>query len=136
MNKITYITAPFRYWSLLFIGIFSITLSFATNPVVPNENPDPCKNDREAPHIDCPDDIYVYADCDDDCVPVKFRDPRAKDNCDPHPKVWCEYQSGHCFPVGRTEVWCWARDKSGNESKHSFNVFVKEKPDKEAPRIT
>jgi hypothetical protein len=131
MNKITYNTAPFRFWSLLIMGVFSITLGFATNSV----DPDPCKHDKEAPHIECPEDVYAYADCDEECVEVKFREPRAKDNCDKKPKVWCEYQSGHCFPIGKTEVWCWARDKSGNESKHYFNVIVKQKPDKEAPRL-
>jgi HYR domain/Secretion system C-terminal sorting domain len=117
------------------MGIFSMTLSFASNPTVPNEDPDPCKHDKEAPHIECPEDVYAYADCDEECVEVKFREPRAKDDCDKNPKVWCEYQSGHCFPIGKTEVWCWARDKSGNESKHYFNVIVKGKSDKEAPRL-
>jgi HYR domain/Secretion system C-terminal sorting domain len=120
---------------LLLVGIFSITLSFATNPLVPNDDPDPCYHDKEAPHISCSKDVYAYADCGEKCEKVWFDEPEARDNCDPHPKVWCEYQSGYCFPVGKTEVWCWARDKSGNEAKTYFNVIVKERPDKEAPHI-
>jgi HYR domain/Secretion system C-terminal sorting domain len=134
MNNKSYL-ATVRYWALILIGIFTMTLSFATNPLVPNEIDDPCRHDREAPHISCSKDIYVYVDCDEKCAKVKFDEPYAKDNCDPYPKVWCDYKSGYCFPIGTTEVWCWAKDKSGNESKTYFKVIVKEKPDKEPPYI-
>jgi HYR domain len=87
------------------------------------------KPDKEAPSIHCPKDVVEYIDCRsyDKCVKVRFDAPRAKDNCDRYPKVWCEYESGYCFPIGTTEVWCWAKDRSGNESKCSFTVTVKQR---------
>ncbi len=93
------------------------------------------KRDKKAPYIKCPEDIYAYVDCDEKCVEVKFHEPKAWDDCDPYPKVWCEYESGECFKRGKTEVWCWAKDKSGNESKCYFNIIVKERPDEKPPHI-
>jgi HYR domain/Secretion system C-terminal sorting domain len=120
-----------RYGSLLLITLFSINLSFSATP----SEETGCRDDRDAPKIECPETIYAYVVCDEKCVSVEFDEPTAVDNCDPNPKVWCEFQSGYCFPVGTTEIWCWARDKSGNEAKHFFNVVVKRKPDTKAPRI-
>jgi large repetitive protein len=120
-----------RYGVLLLLTIFSITSSVAATP---NEASG-CKDDNEAPKIECPETIYAYVVCDEKCASVEFDEPRAVDNCDPKPKVWCEFQSGYCFPIGKTEVWCWARDRSGNEAKHFFNIVVKQKKDTEAPHI-
>jgi hypothetical protein len=111
---------------LCVIVIFSLSLGFATNPTLSNIDPDPCDKDKQAPSIRCPKDIVdIWAGCNDKCFPITFNEPTATDNCDKNPKVWCEYPSGYCFPIGTTEVWCWAKDKSGNESKCSFTVTVK-----------
>jgi HYR domain/Secretion system C-terminal sorting domain len=114
-----------RNWLLCLIVIFSVNLSFATNPTEPTD-PDPCAKDKQAPTIKCPRDIVdAWAKCNEKCASITFPEPTASDNCDKNPKVWCEYPSGYCFPLGTTEVWCWAKDKAGNESKCSFNVTVK-----------
>ena len=91
--------------------------------------------DKKAPTITCPSDVYGSVDCNGaTCAKVNFALPKASDDCDPNPKVWCENQSGECFKKGTTTVKCWAKDAAGNESNCSFNVIVKEE-DKIAPVI-
>jgi HYR domain/Secretion system C-terminal sorting domain len=96
---------------------------------------EPCFNDKLAPSIQCPKDIVTYADCGAACAKVIFDLPTATDNCDPSPKIRVENASGSCFEGGTKEVWCWATDKSGNESICSFKVTVLARPDKTPPTI-
>jgi hypothetical protein len=95
------------------------------------------KPDTKAPVITCDADVIVEIDCKSTqtCAKATFGIPTAKDNCDPNPKVWCDYSSGDCFKLGTTKVTCYAKDASGNQSSHSFNVIVK-KADKVAPVIS
>jgi hypothetical protein len=110
---------------VLFVMLtFSVGLCVAANLTKPIIDPDPCANDKIAPSFHCPSDIVVTAGCNEKCAPVTFKLPTALDNCDKNPTVRCEFESGSCFAVGITEVWCWAKDKSGNESKCSFKITV------------
>jgi hypothetical protein len=86
--------------------------------------------DTRAPVIACPLDITVECGAGGGAV-VDF-EARAVDLCDPEPALICEPPPGSFFPLGATTVTCIARDLSGNESRCSFEVTVR---DTEAPSI-
>jgi large repetitive protein len=118
MNNKSY-SFPMRYWAMLFFAF----CSFST---VSAQGFNDCLKDKTAPMIFCPSNITAYAYCGVKCVKVNF-DVRAMDNCDLSPKVRCEYAADYCFPIGTTEAWCWAEDKSGNVAKCSFKVTIIER---------
>ena len=65
-----------------------------------------------------------------------WMDPTATDNCDKNPKITSDYAKNDCFPLGVTQVWCYAEDKAGNVGKCSYKVNVKVKDDYTAPTMT
>jgi hypothetical protein len=91
--------------------------------------------ESKPPTITCPKDQVVYVECDEKCTKVDLPITTAKDNCDPNPTIRCDYKKDFCFPVGTTVVTCYAKDYSGNETKCTYNVIVKQKPDIIAPKI-
>jgi hypothetical protein len=84
--------------------------------------------DNEAPTIACPDTITQCNDRGQCGAVVKF-EVRASDNC-PDVKVTCSQDSGTFFPKGTTTVVCTATDASGQSSRCTFDIVVK---DCEAP---
>ena len=140
MNNQPYFNGSMRYWILLIVGIFSITLSFASNPIVPA---DPCDKDKTPPVLtNCPKDMDLYVDCGLNCTRLDWwMNPTVTDNCDPNPKLWYEVNGKvidiwYCFPLGITTVSVYAQDKAGNKSFCSYNINTKTKEDYMPPTIT
>jgi hypothetical protein len=88
--------------------------------------------DSTPPSVICPGDIVTDAD-PDQCSRsnVTFL-ATTTDNCS-GVTVSCDPPSGSTFPKGVTLVTCVATDASGNASRCSFNVTVR---DREPPQIT
>jgi hypothetical protein len=80
--------------------------------------------DTQAPTISAHDDVAVNTP-DSAGATVTFSLPSASDNVDPNPDVTCAPASGGLFPLGDTEVECFAQDAAGNTSSTtSFTVTV------------
>lgn len=87
--------------------------------------------DRTPPRIICPPDITVDAS-DDCCDAVVNYDVTVTDDCTTDVHVICTPPSGSTFPIGTTPVVCIATDGSGNTSRCSFTVTVR---DTQPPQI-
>lgn len=87
-------------------------------------------NDTEAPSITCPANITVNTDSGTGAARVSFT-TTATDNC-PGVTVTSTPASGSAFPIGTTTVNCVVTDASGNQSRCSFTITVR---DTEPPRI-
>ena len=90
-------------------------------------------DDYVAPTMTCPKDIMVMLTDHKMCRTVDFDEPKAKDNCDPAPKVVCTLYDGtkdvavsktYCYPMGKTRVTCTATDASGNKVTCGFWITV------------
>src|SRR5215204_151942 len=56
---------------------------------------------------------------------IEFAPPSAVDNVDGEVAASCDWASGAVFPLGQTEVTCWAADAKGNEAAPvSFLVTI------------
>ena len=76
--------------------------------------------DNQAPELKCPDDIYKTI-CNPQGDTVQFT-VEVNDNCGA--QFGCNYTSGSFFPVGETEVVCWALDDAGNFDTCRFKVVI------------
>ncbi|TPV33434.1 HYR domain-containing protein [Paucihalobacter ruber] len=89
--------------------------------------------DNENPVItDCPTDITVANDKGNCSAAVTWTAPTATDNSGSVTLI-SNFEPGHIFPVGITEVVYTATDAAGNQSTCKFNVTVN---DTQAPVIT
>ena len=78
--------------------------------------------DVTPPVITVPQDITAEATSADGAI-VTFT-VTAVDNLDPNPVITCMHESGSVFPLGDTQVWCYARDSINNTSLGIFTVHV------------
>ncbi|XP_038052340.1 uncharacterized protein LOC119725047 [Patiria miniata] len=78
--------------------------------------------DRESPVLSCPSDIYHHTDVSAAGAFVTIPSVPATDNVDVITDVRC--QAGSFFPIGPTEVSCFANDNSGNVGSCTFRVIV------------
>jgi hypothetical protein len=88
-------------------------------------------SDRTAPVLQLPGPIQAEADSAEGAV-VVFQ-VSATDDRDLAPKIWCSYTSGDVFAVGRTWVWCRAKDLAGNKDTGKIRIDVS---DSVAPRLS
>ncbi|WP_425639173.1 HYR domain-containing protein [Algoriphagus yeomjeoni] len=81
-------------------------------------------DDNEEPVIiDCPVEVTVSNDTDNCSAEVTWTAPTATDNSS-SVTLTSNFEPGHVFPVGITEVVYTATDEAGNQSTCKFNVTV------------
>jgi uncharacterized repeat protein (TIGR01451 family) len=60
------------------------------------------------------------------CKVATWEEPTVNENSSFNPvKITSNYPSGHCFPIGTTQVWYTATDSCGKTDRASFNVTVR-----------
>jgi len=74
----------------------------------------------EPPVIRCPQDIFVTAPCDRDCVPVTYPAPFVTNGV----FAGCNFPPGYCFPIGTNTVFCRATNACG-AAFCSFRIIVR-----------
>jgi hypothetical protein len=79
--------------------------------------------DREAPAIECPQDVNLVASVNQTSLVVTYVAPQATDS-QSTASVACSPPSGATFGLGVTPVVCTATDASGNRSSCSFKITV------------
>jgi hypothetical protein len=68
----------------------------------------------------------IIAAAGQNCKVATWEEPTVNDNSSFNPvKITSNYPSGHCFPIGTTQVWYTAKDSCGKTDRASFNVTVR-----------
>lgn len=81
--------------------------------------------DEEAPEINCPENIQVFAPADACVVVVDYDNPTATDNCEVESLELIEGEaSGSTFDIGVHTITYEATDASGNTTTCSFTIEV------------
>ena len=84
-------------------------------------------SDFEAPILSCPSNQLKSTTFGKSTAVVFWAEPDASDNSGQRPYVWCSMDSGSQFEIGKTEVFCQARDGVGNRAECTFTVQIKGK---------
>ena len=102
-----------RSWTAKYVDSTQIPLSSTREQVI-------WLTDNDPPHItDCPSSVTLV-----DTDPVyNWSQPDISDDCGID-TIYSDFQSGHSFPLGTTEVTYTAIDHCGNSSTCSFSVTV------------
>lgn len=81
--------------------------------------------DKEAPQLNCPEDIVVKGAAGKSYGRVDYKVPSVSDNCDPIEAVLVEGKPpGAEFPIGTTRLQFTGEDQAGNRGECSFQITV------------